>query len=446
MADLLLEIGLEEVPARMIQSAAEELQKRVGDLLKRERLMSADAAPLLFHTPRRMAVSFSGVADRQPDLTEQVLGPSVKVAFKDGAPTPAAHAFAKKVGVDLAQIERVTNAKGEYLSANVTTVGRDAATVLAEALPKELNSIYWPKSMYWRKPSERFVRPVRWLVAMLDEQVIPLEFCGIAAGNISRAHRQKELAGVASVLLTSAASYVPALRVADVLSRPDRIAKIRKDLDAATRTIPGAHWREDAALLDIVVNLCEFPSVILGSFEPEYLSLPEEILVTVMREHQRYFVLEDAKHKLLPHFLAVLNRNGDPQGLIVHGHERVLRARFSDARFFYDFDQKVSLNERVELLKNVTFQKDLGSYYEKAQRLESLAEWICSQVANPVLSIDVVKSAARIAKSDLTCELVKVTPTPMAKPLLRSGATAFSALARAIFATRRAFSPSPRAV
>ncbi len=408
MADFLLELGLEEVPARMIEGAAEELKKRVGDLLKRERLSSPDGgSPILFDTPRRLAVYFAGVAACQPDLTEQVLGPSVKVAFKDGEPTPAAHAFAKKVGVELAQMERVTNAKGEYLAANVTTCGRDAATVLAELLPKELNAIYWPKTMYWRKPSERFVRPVRWLVAMLDEQVIPLEFAGIKAGSNSRAHRQKELLELAHVQLTGVSGYVQSLRSGGVLSRPERVAKIRKDLDAVTRTIPGARWREDAALLDIVVNLCEFPSVILGSFEPEYLSLPEEVLVTAMREHQRYFVLEDASGKLLPHFLAVLNRDGDPQGLIVHGHERVLRSRLSDARFFYNFDQKTPLRDRVESLKNVTFQKDLGSYYDKTERVVALAEWIYSRPANPAVSWDAVKNAARLAKTDLTCELVK---------------------------------------
>ncbi len=412
MADLLLEIGLEEVPARMIQAAAEELQKRVGDLLKRERLVSPDAAaPMMFDTPRRLAVAFAGVAECQPDLTEQILGPSVKVAFKDGAPTPAAHAFAKKVGLDIAQIERVTNPKGEYLAANVRQTGRNAATVLAEALPKELNSLYWPKSMYWREPGERFVRPVRWLVAMLDERVISLEFDGVVAGSASRSHRQKELAGMVSVPLQGASSYVQTLRGASVLSRPERTAKIRKDLDAVTRTIPGAHWREDAALLDIVVNLCEFPSVILGTFEPEYLTLPEEVLVTVMRDHQCYFALEDSNHRLLPHFLAVLNRDGDPHGLIVHGHERVLRARFNDARFFYNFDQKHSLQDRVKVLQAVTFQKDLGSYYEKSQRMEVLAEWICKEIAahdkSLVISAETVKTAARLAKTDLTCELVK---------------------------------------
>jgi len=160
-------------------------------------------------------------------------------------------------------------------------------------------------------------------------------------------------------------AYVDALRAAKVLGRAEREHQIRKALDAATRAIPGARWREDKLLLDTVVNLTEFPSAILGGFDPQFLVLPEEVLVTVMRDHQKYFALEDAAGKLLPYFLAVLNTDGDPQGLIRHGNERVLRARFNDARFFWQTDQKQSLLERLELLRHVTFQKDLGTYYEE---------------------------------------------------------------------------------
>src|SRR5579864_1819436 len=176
MPDFLLEIGCEEIPARMIDAAAQELRERVGALLTRERLSAEEITSL--ETPRRLAVMASGIAAAQSDVTEQVTGPSVNVAYKDGQPTPAAHAFAKKAGVDVAQLERVTTPKGEYLAAKVTKKGRTAAEILAEGLPKELSTIYWPKNMYWRKPNERFVRPVRWLVAMLDGETIPLEFDG----------------------------------------------------------------------------------------------------------------------------------------------------------------------------------------------------------------------------------------------------------------------------
>src|SRR6202162_1015565 len=174
MPDFLLEIGCEEIPSRMIDAASAELRERVHKLLARERLAPAGNIRSL-DTPRRLAVLASGVPATQPDVTEQVTGPSVNVAFRDGQPTPAAQAFAKKAGIDVAALERVTTAKGEYVSASVTKKGRTTREILAELLPKEINSIYWPKNMYWRKPSELFVRPVRWLVAMLDAQIIPLE-------------------------------------------------------------------------------------------------------------------------------------------------------------------------------------------------------------------------------------------------------------------------------
>ena len=261
--------------------------------------------------------------------------------------------------------------------------------------------------MYWRKPNERFVRPVRWLVAMLDDQIVPLEFGGIRAGNQSRGHR---ILSSGAVMITSAgAPYVEALRAAKVLSRPEREQQVRKALDAATRTIPGARWREDADLLETVVNLTEWPSAILGSFDREFLELPEEVLVTVMRDHQKYFAIEDAKGKLLPHFLAVLNTDADPQGLIRHGNERVLRARFNDARFFWQTDQKHPLRERVSWLKNVTFQKDLGSYYEKTLRVQRLCSWLAETLRQSGVAIrpGVVHKAACLAKTDLTTELVK---------------------------------------
>jgi glycyl-tRNA synthetase beta chain len=406
MPDFLLEIGSEEIPARMIAAAQEELQRRVGDLLKRERL-AASGNVSGFDTPRRLAVLISEIPNAQPDATEQINGPAISVAFKDGQPGPAAHAFAKKAGVEVSQLERVMTPKGEYLSAKTTTKGRSAAEILAEMLPKEISSIYWPKNMYWRKTNERFVRPVRWLVAMLDDEVIPLAFDGVSAGRESRGHRILSSGKV--TIPRAGAQYAEVLRSVKVLGREEREQQIRKALDAATRTIPGARWREDKSLLDTVVNLTEWPSAILGSFEREYLKLPEEVLVTVMRDHQKYFALEDAKGKLLPNFLAVLNTNGDPQGLIRHGNERVLRARFNDARFFWQTDQKNPLRDRLPSLKTVTFQKDLGSYYAKTMRVQRLCSWICELLRDGGLQVrpGVVHKAACLAKADLTTELVK---------------------------------------
>jgi glycyl-tRNA synthetase beta chain len=405
MPDFLLEIGCEEIPARMIDPAALELRERLQKMLERERLPAAGITQ--FDSPRRLAVLATGIPATQPDVTEQVTGPSAAIAFKDGQPTPAAHAFAKKAGIDVSQLERITTAKGEYLSAKVTRKGRSASELLAELLPKEINSIYWPKNMYWRKPGEVFVRPVRWLVALLDREVIPLEFDGIRAGSQSRGHRV--LSPNAIQIPSAGPSYIDTLRGAKVLGRIEREQQIRKALDAATRTIPGARWREDKSLLDTVVNLTEWPSPILGGFDREFLELPEEVLVTVMRDHQKYFAVEDGAGKLLPHFLAVLNTDGDPQGIIRHGHERVLRARFNDARFFWQTDQKHSLRERVQWLKHVTFQKDLGNYYDKTLRVQRLCSWLCEIIRQSGMTIrpGVVHKAAYLAKTDLTTELVK---------------------------------------
>ena len=411
MAEFLLEIGLDEIPARMIAGAEAELGRRVNELLTRERLLEAGAKVITYSTPRRLAVVAEGVVARQADTEEQLTGPSWKVAFKDGAPTPAAEAFAKKAGVALGALEKVTNAKGEYVGVTVKRPGRAAAELLAAELPKEVLSLYWAKNMYWRagKP-ERFVRPVRWVVALLDGAVVPVEIAGIAAGNASRGHRI--LHGEHSVLLTSPSEYVKELAKAFVVvDVAERRQLIRKALDKATRTVAGARWREDEPLIETVVHLTEWPSVVLGDFEAEYLALPEEVLVTVMRDHQKYFAVEGADGKVLPHFLAVLNTRVDEEGeeIIRHGNARVLRARFKDARFFWDFDQKTPLAGRVESLKAVTFQKELGSYYWKTEANLAVAKALAGKVKAGGVSLDeaALVKAVELAKTDLTTELVK---------------------------------------
>jgi glycyl-tRNA synthetase beta chain len=409
MSDFLLEIGTEEIPARMIASATGELQRRISELVTRERL-SATASVEAYSSPRRIAVIVHGLAAAQPDIAEQLLGPAMAHAYKNGQPTQAAVAFAKKAGVPLAELTTATTPKGEYLAANVIKRGKPAPALLGELVPREIAALYWAKNMYWRlgKP-ERFVRPVRWLVALLDGDIVPLEFGGITAGRISRGHR---ILAPAPISLASPAEYADKLRAASVLpSYAERERKIRKDLDAATRQIPGARWREDKELLDTVVNLTESPSVILGNFDREFLALPEEVLVTVMRDHQKYFAVEDASGKLAPHFLAVLNTVTDAEGeaIVRHGNERVLRARFNDARFFWNTDQKLTLKDRVAMLKSVTFQKELGSYYDKATRTQHLGSLVSAAVSEfqPGLRQGVIYKAALMAKCDLTTELVK---------------------------------------
>lgn len=411
MPDFLLEVGLEEIPARMIAPAQAELARRVEELLTREHLLDAGRVVVSYSTPRRLAVLVSGVHAAQSDAEEQLNGPSWNVAFKNGEPTPAAHAFAKKAGVELSAVKKNTTAKGEYLSATVLRKGRSTAEVLTEQLPKELAALYWPKNMYWRagKP-ERFVRPVKWLVALLDHAIVPVEFAGVHASNLSYGHRI--LHGEHAVTINKPAEYPAALESAKVMVDVEaRRQRIRKALDAVTRTVPGARWREDEALVDTVTHLTEWPSVLLGNFEHEYLTLPEEVLVTVMRDHQKYFAVEDASGKLAPHFLAVLNTEADEQGIAVirHGNERVLRARFNDARFFWNFDQKIPLAERVEMLKSVTFQKDLGSYYAKTEANLRIAGQLADLLSQRGITLDqaALQTAVRLAKTDLTAELVK---------------------------------------
>ena len=411
MADFLFEIGLEEVPARMIAGAQAELQERVVKMLERERLLRSGAVTKSFATPRRLAVWVKDVAERQEDVTEELVGPSVKIAYKDGAPTPAAVAFAKKAGVSVAALKTVTNAKGEYLAATAVRAGRDASGVIAAEMPKELAGIYWAKNMYWRpgKP-ERFVRPVRWMLGMLDTEIVPVRFGGYEASNVTYGHRV--LFGDAGIAVGSPGEYEDALLsgfvIADVEVRRERI---RKALDQATRTVDGLRWREDHGLVDKLTQLTEWPSVLMGRFEPEYLALPEEVLVTVMRDHQSYFAIEDKEKKLVSHFLTVLNTETDAAGMAVirHGNERVLRARFNDARFFWEFDQRVRLAERVKLLEHVTFQKDLGSYLAKTDRVRKVAAELARLVAARGVVVDAaaLDEASLLAKADLTAELVK---------------------------------------
>ncbi len=411
MADFLLELGLEEIPARMIAGAEAELGKRVNELLNRERLLGEGARVTTYSTPRRLAVLAQGVLAAQADIEEQLTGPSWKVAFKDGAPTPAAEAFAKKAGVAVAELKQVTTAKGEYVGATVKRAGRTASEILLSELPREALAVDWAKNMSWRagKP-ERYGRPVRGVGALLDSTVVPLEIAGIAAGNERRGHRV--LHGDTPVVVSAAGVYAKALRGVKVMvDVAERRQIVRKALDKATRTVPGVRWREDEPLVETVVHLAEWPTVILGDFEREYLDLPEEVLVTVMRDHQKYFAIEDADGKLAPHFLAVLNTEVDAEGaaIIRHGNARVLRARFKDARFFWDFDQKTQLKDRAESLKNVTFQKELGSYYWKTDENLRVVDNLVKAVDPHELPVNAIQliEAVRLAKTDLTTELVK---------------------------------------
>src|SRR5712692_4701048 len=407
MPDFLLEIGCEEIPARMLKAGSDRLGNNIAAAMQHADFPVDLAHGKIFSTPRRLSVYLRDLPGREPDIERNEVGPSWKIAFKNGAPTPAAEAFAKKHGAVVYSLEKVTTTKGEYVGIRVTRKGRATSDVLKQIVEDELKHFYWEKTMYWRgKTAERFVRPIRWMVALLGEQVIPIEFAGIVASRTSRGHRTL---GPGTVEVRSPRDYVGDLKASGVLVNP---AERAQQIDAQAKRLEldkKISIRTDRELQDTVVNLTEFPSVILGTFDREFLQLPEEVLVTVMRDHQKYFAVEDSNHELLPHFLAVLNTDSDPQGIIRHGNERVLRARFNDARFFWQTDQKHALRERVSWLKNVTFQKDLGSYYEKTLRVQRLCSWICEGIRQNGIHVrpGIVHKAMCLAKTDLTTELVK---------------------------------------
>lgn len=368
--NFLLEIGTEEIPDWMIPGALEFLGARLSEILPGVR---TDA------TSRRLTVRASDVLEKEADREEWVAGPSVS------APPQAVAGFAKKQGV---VPDALVQREGKFALLKKIS-GRQTKAVLAESIPGIVLKIPFPKAMYWTgKGGPRFIRPIRWIVALLGDEVVPFEIAGVASGNESAGHRRM---GKPRFPVTFD-SYEQALRENGViLSADERRKKIEGEIPAGAKP--------DAKLLETLVYLTEYPSVIVGDFDPAFLTLPQEILTTVMRSHQKYFSVETADGKLAPQFVAVMNTAADPDGLVKHGNERVLRARFNDARFFWDTDRHRKLEERVEDLKHVTFQAKLGSYYEKTQRVEGFVAILGGN--------EYALRAARLCKTDLTTELVK---------------------------------------
>jgi glycyl-tRNA synthetase beta chain len=383
---LLIEIGAEEIPDWMIEPAVANFRDLVMGLLSDNNLggtvRMADA------TPRRIALIVDDVLDRQADREELVMGPPKAAAFKDGKPTGAAIGFAKKQGVEADQLRVEATPKGEYIAVLKQTPGREAWQILAEALPGLILKVYFPKTMYWTgKAGARFIRPIRWIVCVLGEKVVPFELAGVTSGHLTYGHRR--MGGQAIV---NADNYVSQLESQGVIvSSAARRARILEGM-------AGMGARRDDELLNTLVYLTEFPTPILGGFDPEYLSLPEEVLITVMRHHQKYFSVEK-DGKLAPNFIAVMNIAGDPDGIVRHGNERVLKARFNDARFFWEFDQRKKLSDRVQDLANVTFQAKLGSYLDKTNRMVALVKELGGGEA--------AERAALLSKCDLTTDMVK---------------------------------------
>ncbi|MGE5489051.1 MAG: glycine--tRNA ligase subunit beta [bacterium] len=396
----LLEIGTEEIPDWMIEPALADLKQRFETLLAASQL--ADGASVRADaTPRRLVLRADAIAERQPDTEELVSGPPKAAAFKDGQPTGAAIGFARKFGAEVSALETIETPRGEYVAFRRKVEGRTALDILAEALPELILKTPWPKTMYWAgKNGPRFIRPIRWLVALLGESVVPFEIAGVRSGRESSGHRQLG----AARFPVGTADYEARLRENGViLTAAERRSMIETGI---ARILAGKPLRvkQDAALVEMLANITEQPAPILGGFDAEYLKLPEEVLITVMRHHQKYFAVEDEQGRLAPHFIAVMNTSGDPEGLVRHGNERVLRARFNDARFFWSVDLKKPLADRVADLAHVTFQAKLGSYLEKTKRNVRLAKKLARMAR---VDEAAVERAALLAKCDLTTDMVK---------------------------------------
>lgn len=397
----LLEIGTEEIPDWMIDGALTQFGELFTAFLQEKQL--SGSVQRLDATPRRLVLRAEGLPERQLDTSEVVMGPPKSAAFKDGKPTGAALGFAKKMGVAVEALETETTPKGEYLCYTRQVPGQATTDLLAAALPELITRLYFPKTMYWAgKNGPRFIRPIRWIVTLLGEQVVSFELAGIWSGDVTQTHRQL---GNGPVQVTIA-DYEQKLKEGCViLSVQEREQRIQDGIAALLQGKP-LRVKEDPKLLHTLAYLTEYPTPILGHFDDQFLSLPEEVLVMVMRHHQRYFGVLNVNGKLAPYFIAITNTSGDPNGTIQRGNERVLKARFKDAQFFYAVDQQKSLNDRLGELANVTFQAKLGSYQAKAYRIRDLARSLAFEVGGASLDAQ-VDLPALFCKCDLTTEMVK---------------------------------------
>jgi glycyl-tRNA synthetase len=402
-ATFLLEVGSEELPVADLALALEQLQESVPQMLDRAWLGYESVK--VMGTPRRQAVLISGLAPRQPDRTTEVQGPPAKIAFDvEGKPTRAAEGFARKQEVPIEALRVVDEGDKSYVVAVRREEGRQAAQVLIEALPDLLAALRFPKTMRWNATNVYFPRPLRWLVALLDDQIVPFHYAGVSSGRTTRGLRPH---GSPEIELGRADGYLQAMTenqiVVDVAERREQV---RSQAEALAASV-GGRIPEDRDLLDEVTNLVERPMALLGQFEAEYLALPQEVLVTVMKKHQRYFpVVEVETAELMPYFVAV--RNGDDLHLDVvrEGNEDVIRARFADAQFFYENDTRKPLEEYLPRLDTLTFQEQLGSMLDKARRLEKFIPAVSRALGLDEDEEAVATRAARLCKADLATQLV----------------------------------------
>ena len=400
--DLLLEIGTEEVPAHVMPHLLADLKRLAGDVFA-ERRLAYDSLRTI-GTPRRTALLVTGLAERQEDISTETRGPSVAIAFDaEGKPTKAGAGFARGQGVDPAALIQ----RDGYVYASVHERGAETAQLLTELLPELIRTLPLPNSMRWGDLDFRFIRPIRWIVALYGTEVVPFTLANVASGNTSRGHRTL---APADFVIASPADYEAACEKAYIIVDPERRRAMICEQIASVAHACGGTAEITPDLLEEVLYLVEYPTALSGSFEEKYLTLPAEAVITPMRDHQRYFPVKAADGSLLPVFITVRNGGKEHLDVVAHGNERVLRARLADAQFFFDEDRKKSLVEHREKLKTVVFQQGLGSMYEKTERLMELVTVIVEDLAPDAAAYEAMepdaRRAAELSKADLVTGMV----------------------------------------
>ncbi|WP_413200327.1 glycine--tRNA ligase subunit beta [Nostoc piscinale] len=411
MPNFLLEVGTEELPANFLSDAIVQWRSRIPQTLAANSLNSY--AVEVYGTPRRLAVLIKGLPQQQPDREEEIKGPPAQAAFKDGQPTPAAIGFAKKQGVELDALQVRPTDKGDFVFVNKKTPGRPVAEILTELVPQWIFNLEGKRLMRWGDGDVRFSRPVRWLVALLDDGILPIELVNgsdrITSDRISHGHR---VLHPETITINQANDYVDTLRSAYVVvDDNERATTIAKEVHAAVNSVNGS-TEIYPDLLTEVTNLVEWPSPVVGKFDSEFLNLPTEVITTVMVSHQRYFpVFKGENHQeLLPNFITVSNGDPTKSDIIAKGNERVIRARLADGQFFYNADIAKPLESFLPQLEKVTFQEDLGSLRAKVNRIINIAEQIAAQLNLADTDRQNIHRAALLCKADLVSQMVYEFP------------------------------------
>jgi len=404
--ELLLEIGTEEIPSGYLESGLKELG-RLAESYLRDNRIEMEGGLYAYGTPRRLVLVGKAIADRQEDTIQELTGPPKKTAFdEEGNPTKAAFGFAKRQGISVDELQLLETPKGEYLHFKRKMPGRPTIELLSEILPELIANIPWPKSMRWGSGGFTFVRPIHWVLALFNGEIIPFEVAGVRSGNKSRGHR---FMAPQIMEIDDLQDYLRKMNEGSVvIDQREREGEVERAIITAAKTVSGTPMR-DPELLSTVANMVEYPSAICGGFDKAFLNLPDPVLITAMKEHQRYFPIRDREDRLMPNFVAVNNTIARDESIVRKGHERVLRARLADADFFFKEDRKRPLENRLEDLKAVIYQAELGTSFAKVQRFTKLSEYLARQIAPE--KIDDVRLAARLCKCDLVTDMVGEFPS-----------------------------------